>query len=64
MAPVPARERMRRYRERMNNEKKEEFRKKDREKQRVKRSMRTYKQLEDDRWKSKLAMQLLRKKKE
>ena len=62
MAPVPARERMKRYRERMNNEKKEGFRKKDREKHRVKRSMRTCKQLEDDRWKSKSAMQLLRKK--
>ena len=32
MAPVPARERMRGYLERMNNEKEEEFRKKDRDK--------------------------------
>lgn len=62
MAPIPAKERMRQYRQRMNNEKKEELKQKDRERHKSKRSMRTKKQLDEDRKKSKLAMQLIRKK--
>lgn len=49
MAPIPAKERMRQYRQRMNNEKKEELKQKDRERHKSKRSMRTKKQLDEDR---------------